>query len=90
MAIVSTADIQVNVKIATLELTLKNGSEVGMTVAQLIRKLQKMPQDAIVTIPNNDSWLNGYYEVTELQNYDDEVLIDTDYKHSIIETEMSE
>ena len=56
-----------------------------MTVAQLIKKLQKMPQDAIVTIPNNDSWLNGDYEVTKVHNYDDEVLINTDYKHNVFD-----
>lgn len=52
-----------------------------MTVAQLIKKLQRMPQDAIVTISNNDNWVNGEYEVESVETYDlKTVEICTDYR----------
>lgn len=55
-----------------------------MTVAQLIRKLQKMPQDAIVTMSNNDSFINGEYTVTSVETYDcGTVEICTDYERNI-------
>lgn len=38
-----------------------------MTVAQLIRKLQKMPQDAMVTISNNDYYFNGETQLLPLK-----------------------
>lgn len=55
-----------------------------MTVAQLIKKLQKMPQNAIVTISNNDCYINGEYTVTSVETYDcSTVEICTDYKRNL-------
>lgn len=55
-----------------------------MTVAQLIKKLNKMPQDATVTISNNDLFINGEYEATSVETYDcSTVEICTDYEHRI-------
>lgn len=51
-----------------------------MTVKQLMKKLAKMPQDAVVTIPNRCLYVDGYYKVTKVELWDnDEVSIDTDY-----------
>lgn len=41
-----------------------------MTVKNLIKKLQKMPQGAIVTISNDRNYLDGEYEVTSIEQYD--------------------
>ena len=55
-----------------------------MTVAQLIKKLQKMPQDAIVTMSNNDLYINGEYTVTSVETYDcNTVEICTDYERNL-------
>lgn len=55
-----------------------------MTVAQLIRKLQKMPQDAMVTMSNDLFYANGEYKVTSVETYDClTVEICTDYKHRL-------
>ena len=58
-----------------------------MTVKQLMNKLKKMPEDAIITIPNNDVYFNGEYKATAVELYDDNgkryVEIDTDYKKAI-------
>ena len=55
-----------------------------MTVAQLIRKLQKMPQDAIVTMSNNDCYINGEYTVDFVEPYGDgTVEICTDYEKNL-------
>lgn len=55
-----------------------------MTVAQLINKLQKMPQDAIVTISNNDWYINGEYTVTSVEDSDCGIVeICTDYKKNL-------
>ena len=52
-----------------------------MTVKQLMKKLAKLPQDAVVTIPNDSSFLDGCYEATKVEAcWDDEVYISTDYK----------
>lgn len=52
-----------------------------MTVAQLIKKLQKMPQDAIVTVSNTDMYLNGEYKATSIETYNGSTVeICTDYK----------
>ena len=57
-----------------------------MTVAQLIKKLQKMPQDAVVTISNTDVYINGEYKATTIETYSDGfVEICTDYKKRISE-----
>ena len=58
-----------------------------MTVKQLMNKLKKMPEDAIITIPNSDSFFNGEYKATKVEPYEDNgkhyVGIDTDYKKAI-------
>ena len=52
-----------------------------MTVKQLMKKLARLPQDAVVTIPNNYLFIEGCYEVTKVELWgDDEVCIATDYK----------
>ena len=57
-----------------------------MTVEQLIRKLKRMPQDAIVTMSNDSYFCNGEYKVTSVETYDcSTVEICTDYKHKISE-----
>ena len=55
-----------------------------MTVAQLIKKLQKMPQDAIVTVYNDNAYFDGEYKATDVETYDDTTVeISTDYKKRI-------
>lgn len=58
-----------------------------MTVKELIKKLKKMPQDAIVTVENNYTYVNGEYEVDYIENYEfaepQTVEICTNYKHRI-------
>ena len=55
-----------------------------MTVKQLIKKLEHMPQEAIVTINNDDLFMNGEYEVTSVETYDCKTVeICTDYEHRI-------
>ena len=53
-----------------------------MVVAQLIKKLQKMPQDAVVTMSNDDMYINGEYKVTAIKTYDNGLTVEicTDYK----------
>ena len=57
----------------------------GMTVKQLINKLQKMPEDATVYVENNNAYINGAYKVvsSEVDYFDNDntVLIGTDYKY---------
>lgn len=55
-----------------------------MTVAQLIRKLKKMPQDAVVTMSNDDCYFNGEYTVTSVETYDSNTVeICTDYEKNL-------
>lgn len=55
-----------------------------MTVAQLIKKLQRMPQDAIVTMSNDELYVNGEYYVTSIETYDCKTVeICTDYKKRV-------
>lgn len=59
-----------------------------MTVKQLIKKLNKMPQDATVTISNDDTYFSGEYKVTSVETYDPSIVeICTDYKHRLWEDE---
>ena len=53
-----------------------------MKVKELIKKLKKCNQDATVIIDNNDLYLSGSYEVTKVEEYDEEnfVEIATDYQ----------
>lgn len=56
-----------------------------MTVKQLINKLKKMPEDANVFVFNSSAFLDGSYKVVskevEYFDYDNSVVIGTDYKH---------
>lgn len=59
-----------------------------MTVRELIEKLEECNNpDAIVTIPNEDVFENGKYEVTnlEIQDYNNTVLIDSDHENLVEE-----
>lgn len=57
-----------------------------MTVSQLIKKLQRMPQDAIVTMSNNADYVDGEYKVTSIETYDCKTVeICTDYKQRMEE-----
>lgn len=59
-----------------------------MTVKQLARKLSKLPQDATVTLQNNDLYLNGDYIATNVELWEEnEVRIISDYKKRIREVE---
>jgi hypothetical protein len=59
-----------------------------MTVKQLARKLSKLPQDATVTLQNNDLYLNGDYIATNVELWEEnEVRIISDYKKRIREYE---
>ena len=55
-----------------------------MTVKQLIKKLEKMPEDAIVFVYNCGAYVDGSYKVTSsvvVCFFDNTVLIGTDYKN---------
>lgn len=59
-----------------------------MTVRELIEKLEECNNpDAIVTIPNEDVFINGEYEVTnlEVQDYNNTVLINSDHENLVNE-----
>lgn len=59
-----------------------------MTVQQLIKKLQRMPQDAVVTMRNDELYIDGTYEVTSVETYDcSEVEICTDYERRMNDDE---
>ena len=48
----------------------------------MIKKLKKCNQDATVIIDNNDLYLSGSYEVTKVEEYDEENFVEivTDYQ----------
>lgn len=55
-----------------------------MTVAQLIKKLQKMQKDAIITVYNDSLYFDGEYKATNVETYDGTTVeISTDYKKRI-------
>lgn len=59
-----------------------------MTVKELMKKLEECNNpDAIVAIPNEDVFINGEYEVTnlEVQEYNNTVLIDSDHENLVEE-----
>lgn len=59
-----------------------------MTVRELIEKLEECNNpDAIVTIPNENVFINGEYEVTnlEVQDYNNTVLINSDHENLVNE-----
>lgn len=54
-----------------------------MTVKQLIRKLNKMPEDAEIVIPNDSLYIDGHYYITNvllLENDIPKVVLISDYK----------
>ena len=53
-----------------------------MTVLQLKRKLNKLPDDAKVVIMNDSRYIDGMYLVTDVITWERETLveIETDYK----------
>ena len=56
-----------------------------MTVLQLKRKLNKLPDDANVVIMNDSRYIDGMYLVTDVITWERETLveIETDYKKRI-------
>jgi hypothetical protein len=56
-----------------------------MTVRQLANKLKKFPEDAIITVANDDLFVNGEYVATGIEYYkeDNTVLIETNYKKKL-------
>ena len=53
-----------------------------MTAAQLIKKLNKLPQDAVVVVTNNNIYIDGNYEVVKV-DYDelmDAINLKADYR----------
>jgi hypothetical protein len=60
---------------------------IDMTIKELIKKLEKCNPNSIVVIPNEDTFINGEYEVTnlEVQDYNNTVLIDSDHENLVEE-----
>ena len=58
-----------------------------MIIKELIKKLEKCNPNSIVVIPNEDIFINGEYEVTnlEVQDYNNTVLIDSDHENLVEE-----
>ena len=57
-----------------------------MTVTELIEKLRTFPQNAEIIIENTDVFINGYYTVTDVEDFDDgNVLIYTDHEELLYE-----
>lgn len=46
-----------------------------MKVATLIKKLQKLPQDAEIVVENNNMFVNGIYKADEIEQYDENRVI---------------
>lgn len=60
---------------------------IDMTVKELMKKLEKCNPNSIVVIPNEDTFINGEYEVTnlEVQDYNNTVLIDSNHENLVEE-----
>ena len=58
-----------------------------MTVRELMKKLEECNPDDIVVIPNEDTFINGEYEVTDLevQDYNNTVLIYSNHENLVEE-----
>lgn len=58
---------------------------IDMTVKELMKKLEKCNPDSIVVIPNEDIFVNGEYETTDLevQDYNNTVRIDSDHENLV-------
>lgn len=46
-----------------------------MKVSTLIKKLQKMPQDAEIIVENNSMFNDGIYKADEIEQYDENLVI---------------
>ena len=61
-----------------------------MTVKTLTNKLKKMPMDSRVIFVNTDMVVNGAYEVTEVDDYEDgTVVLDSNHKKNYWEDEWN-
>ena len=57
-----------------------------MLVGELIKKLEKYDQNAVVLLENDDSYVNGVYKATNVENYEEgSVYIVTDYEELVEE-----
>ncbi len=58
-----------------------------MTVKQLINKLKKLPEDATVTVYNNELFYDGEYVATSVcfTKEENTAMIDTNYKKRLHE-----
>lgn len=58
---------------------------IDMTVKELMKKIEKCNPDSIVVIPNEDIFVNGEYETTDLevQDYNNTVRIDSDHENLV-------
>ena len=57
-----------------------------MLVGELIKKLEKYDQNAVVLLENDDSYVNGVYKATNVENYEEgSVYIVTDYEEVVEE-----
>ena len=55
-----------------------------MTVTELIERLRSYPQDAEVVVENTEVFIEGYYIVTDVEDFDDGmVLIASDHEEII-------
>lgn len=58
-----------------------------MTVKQLIKKLSKMPDNAVVVFNNNEDYVDGMYMVTKVEDwtdFDNTVFLDSDFKKNYL------
>ena len=59
-----------------------------MTVKQLMNKLKKYPEDAKIVVDNDESFFDGIYYATSVEEYEEGmVLIATDYEKKVDEWE---
>lgn len=63
-----------------------------MTVEQLIKKLSKLPKDAIITVANDEMFEQGEYIATGVVYWkeDNAVSIETDYSELLHEEKCEE
>lgn len=55
-----------------------------MKVAALIKKLQKMPQDADIVVENDEMFIDGMYKADEIEQFDEKlVIIGTSYTYKL-------
>ena len=52
-----------------------------MTVKQLVKILTRLPEESRVLFENTDIFLNGYYEVTEVDDFGNGIVVlDSNHK----------